>query len=377
MPIAREKLARLGKAGPRQRRPLHDRPQVPHPRNRLARQAAVARRGLAGPRARRVRHRGTPAPGARRWASRDTRSSSSRFEGGDADPDEVARWSSPLLRTHAGVRRGRGHLGRRAAARRMYAWAIEHSTGFEPAAPSAASTASTTQVRRRRAGRAARAVPQRGSSRSCSPWPRPTSRSRSRAPTRLPIWSATRHHTPKEGPPRRGLRPLAGDRARRELTLDIAPEPDPTEPRGADRTRRDLDPDRQAPEPRPRRTSFDLFVESFNVSVEGLDCIVLDPPVLLRLRPLLPGDRGHGRLSSVLRRLPPTTTGRSSARSDADRLGYEVISQVPRPAPTTRSSASGVLDIHTDFSRAARARARPDPLRASTSSATRADPRLP
>ena len=182
--------------GPRRRRPLHDRPEVPHPRGRLARQAALARQDFAGPQARGVRHRARPhlgREGGRRRARGARRVPPERRR----RPGRGRALVEPLLRSHAGDRRGRGHLGRRAAAHaRCTPGRSSTRTASSPAAPSAASTTSTTPSPPcRRAGLAARAVPQRRVRVPAVGGARPTSRSRSRAPTRSrsgPTTSTTR-----------------------------------------------------------------------------------------------------------------------------------------------------------------------------------------
>ncbi len=94
-PIAREKLARLGQAKTATTEAAHERRrQVPDPRDRLAREAAVARQDARRAASSTRATSSTPAAGARRSASRATRSWSSRSQRGGADPDEVARWSS-------------------------------------------------------------------------------------------------------------------------------------------------------------------------------------------------------------------------------------------------------------------------------------------
>ena len=91
--------------------------RVPHARDRLARQAALARQDLAGASARRRRHRARPLLGreGRRRRPRGARRVPPERE---RRPGRGRPLVEPLLPATAGIGRGRGRLGRRAAAQR-------------------------------------------------------------------------------------------------------------------------------------------------------------------------------------------------------------------------------------------------------------------
>jgi 5-methyltetrahydropteroyltriglutamate--homocysteine methyltransferase len=85
------------------------------------------------------------------------------------------------------------------------------------------------------------------------------------------VWSYDEHHTPKEGRLGAGYGRRQEIEARRELTLDIArnlirPNLEALIALGADWIQID------EPGASTEADELDLFVESFNVSVEGLDC---------------------------------------------------------------------------------------------------------
>ena len=128
----------------------------------------------------------------------------------------------------------------------------------------------------------------------------------------LAVWSYDEHYVPKEGRLGGGL--VASGRGRGAPRADARhrAEHHPPEPRGADRPRREVDPDRRAGRVdrggRARRLRRELQRVRRRARLH-----LLDPPLLLRLRPLLPGNRGDERLPPVLRRLRELRHAASSA----------------------------------------------------------------
>ena len=162
----------------------------------------------------------------------------------------------------------------------------------------------------------------------------------------IAVWSYDEHHLPKEGRLGGGLSRKDEVEARRELTLDIArnlirPNLEALIELGATWIQID------EPGASTEEDELDIFVESFNVSVEGLEAACSRRTSASRLRPLLPRDRGNERLSPVPRRLCELRH-REFGTSAADRPGYEVISRW-RDLPYDPILGLGVLDIHTDF----------------------------
>ena len=220
----------------------------------------------------------------------------------DADPDEVARWSSRYcvrLQESAGVEVIWDGEQLRSE---MYAWAIEHSNGFEPRG-TVRSFDNKYYSKSAAVGPVGLREPYHNEEFSFL-------QSVAKAELKIPItgaytlavWSLRRAPHAEGGPPRRRLRPLAGDRGAARADARHRAQPDPPEPRGADRPRRDLDPDRRAGRLDRGRRARPLRRE-LQRQRRGARLHVLDAPLLLRLRPLLPGDRGHERLPPVLRRL--------------------------------------------------------------------------
>ena len=184
----------------------------------------------------------------------------------------------------------------------MYAWAIEHAKGFEPRG-TVRSFDNKYYSKSAAVGPVGLAMPYHNDEFSLL---QSVAKHQLKIPVTgaytLAVWSYDEHHTPKEGRLGAGYGRSKEIEARRELTLDIARNlirPNLEALIGLGATWIQID----EPGASTEEDELDLFVESFNVSVEGPRLHVLDAPLLLRLRPLLPGDRGHGRLPPVLRRL--------------------------------------------------------------------------
>ena len=231
----------------------------------------------------------------------------------ERDPDEIARWSSRYclrLQESAGVDVIWDGEQQRSE---MYAWAIAHSNGFEPRG-TIRSFDNKYYSKSAAVGPVSLREPYHNDEFSFL-------QSAAKHELKIPItgaytlavWSYDEHHLPEDGPPRR--RPLPTGRGRRPARADARhrAEHHPAEPRGADRARRDVDPDRRAGRVDRGGRARHLRRELQRLR-RGARLLLLDPSLLLGLRPLLPGDRGHGRLPAVLRRLRELRHDASSAR---------------------------------------------------------------
>ena len=118
----------------------------------------------------------------------------------------------------------------------------------------------------------------------------------------LAVWSYDEHYGSAAEQARRRLAARGGDRRPARVRARHRPQHHQAEPRGADRARGGVDPDRRAGRVhgagRARGVRGELQRER-----RGARLLLLDPPLLLGLRPLLPRHRGHERLPSVLRRV--------------------------------------------------------------------------
>jgi 5-methyltetrahydropteroyltriglutamate--homocysteine methyltransferase len=162
----------------------------------------------------------------------------------------------------------------------------------------------------------------------------------------LAIWSYDEHYAPKAG----RLGAPAGRRreieARREFALDIArnlirPNLEALIALGADWIQ--IDEPGASTEP----DELEVFVESFNASVEGLDCLFSthlcfsDYDLFF---PAIEGMSGCGQYAVGFANYDTRELG----ASDADRPGYRVIRKF-RDLAYRPALGLGVLDIHTDF----------------------------
>ena len=116
------------------------------------------------------------------------------------------------------------------------------------------------------------------------------------------------------GPPRRRLVPNRRGRGSPRADARHRAQHHPADDRGPDRSRGEMDPDRRAGRlhggGRARRVRREL--QRLGRGARGRH--VLDASLLLRLRPLLPRDRGHERLPPVLRRLRELRHARARVR---------------------------------------------------------------
>ena len=162
----------------------------------------------------------------------------------------------------------------------------------------------------------------------------------------LAVWSYDEHYAPHRGglgsPPSR-----QGElEARREFTLDIAknlirPNLEALIALGA----RWIQIDEPGASTEP--DELDIFVESFNVSVDGLDCFFSTHLCFSDYDLFFPSIEGmHGCRQFCVGFANYDT--RELGTSGADRPGYEVISKW-RDLPYEPILGLGVLDIHSDF----------------------------
>ena len=162
----------------------------------------------------------------------------------------------------------------------------------------------------------------------------------------LAIWSYDEHHTPKEGRLGAGYGRSQEIEARRELTLDIARNlirPNLEALIGLGATWIQID----EPGASTEADELDLFVESFNVSVEGLDCMFSTHLCFSDYDLFFPAIEGMGGCRQYCVGFA-NYDRRELGTSGADRPGYEVISKF-RDLPYDPILGLGVLDIHTDF----------------------------
>ena len=162
----------------------------------------------------------------------------------------------------------------------------------------------------------------------------------------LAVWSYDEHHTPKEGRLGAGYGRKQEIEARRELTLDIArniirPNLEALIGLGADWIQID------EPGASTEADELDLFVESFNVSVEGLDCFFSTHLCFSDYDLFFPAIEGMSGCRQYCVGFA-NYDSRELGTTAADRPGYEVISKF-RDLPYEPILGLGVLDIHTDF----------------------------
>ena len=189
----------------------------------------------------------------------------------ERDPDEIARWSSRYclrLQESAGVDVIWDGEQQRSE---MYAWAIAHSNGFEPRG-TIRSFDNKYYSKSAAVGPVSLGEPYHNDEFSFL-------KSAAKHELKIPItgaytlavWSYDEHHLPKTGRLGGGLSRQDEVEARRELTLDIArniirPNLEALIDLGATWIQID------EPGASTEEDELDIFVESFNVSVEGLDC---------------------------------------------------------------------------------------------------------
>jgi 5-methyltetrahydropteroyltriglutamate--homocysteine methyltransferase len=264
----------------------------------------------------------------------------------ERDPDEIARWSSRYclrLQESAGVDVVWDGEQQRSE---MYAWAIAHSNGFEPRG-TIRSFDNKYYSKSAAVGPVSLREPYHNDEFSFLG-------SAAKHDLKIPItgaytlavWSYDEHHLPKTGRLGGGLSRRDEVDARRELTLDIArniirPNLEALIALGATWIQID------EPGASTEEDELDIFVESFNVSVEGLDCFFSTHLCFSDYNlffPAIEGMAGCRQYCVGFANYDTTELGTSGA----ERPGYEVISKW-RDLPYDPILGLGVLDIHTDF----------------------------
>jgi 5-methyltetrahydropteroyltriglutamate--homocysteine methyltransferase len=162
----------------------------------------------------------------------------------------------------------------------------------------------------------------------------------------LAIWSYDEHYGPRSGRLGAGVSRAGEIRARREFALDIA--------------RNLIRPNLQAlidlgarwiqidePGASTEADELEIFVESFNVSVEGLDCFFSTHLCFSDYDLFFPAIEAMSGCRQYCVGFANYDT-RELGTSDAARPGYTVIKRF-RDLPHRPILGLGVLDIHTDF----------------------------
>ena len=265
----------------------------------------------------------------------------------ERDPDEIARWASKYcvrLQESAGVDVIWDGEQQRSE---MYGWAIAHSNGFEPRG-TVRSFDNKYYLKSAATGPVSLAEPYHNEEFSFL-------QSAAKHDLKIPItgaytlavWSYDEHHLPKEGRLGGGLSRADEVAARRELTLDIArniirPNLEALIDLGAKWIQID------EPGASTEEDELDVFVESFNVSVEGLEGCMFSTHLCFSdydlFFPAIEGMSGCRQYCVGFANYDTRELGTSTA----ERPGYEVISKW-RDLPYDPILGLGVLDIHTDF----------------------------
>lgn len=162
----------------------------------------------------------------------------------------------------------------------------------------------------------------------------------------LAIWSYDEFYSPAKGRLGAGVSRRDEIRARREFALDLArnlirPNLQALIDLGAEWIQID------EPGASTEADELELFVESFNVSVEGLDCFFSTHLCFSDYDLFFPAIEAMSGCRQYCVGFANYDT-RKLGRSAADRPGYEVIAKF-RDLPHEPILGLGVLDIHTDF----------------------------
>jgi 5-methyltetrahydropteroyltriglutamate--homocysteine methyltransferase len=265
---------------------------------------------------------------------------------GGAPKDEVARWSSRYcvrLLESAGLDVVYDGEQQRSE---MYAWAIDHANGFEPRGI-VRSFDNKYYSKSAVTGPISLAKPYHNEE---FEFLQSIAASRLKIPVTgaytLAIWSYDEHYAPKQGAlgePAGRAKEIA---ARREFALDIArnlirPNLEALIELGADWIQ--IDEPGASTEP----DELEVFVESFNASVEGLDCFFSTHLCFSEYNLFFPAIEGMSGCRQYAVGFANYDT-RDLGTSDDDRPGYHVIRKF-RDLSYQPILGLGVLDIHTDF----------------------------
>ena len=228
----------------------------------------------------------------------------------------------------------------------MYAWAIAHANGFEPRGI-VRSFDNKYYSKSAATGPVSLREPYHNDEFS---FLQSVAKARLKIPITgaytLAIWSYDEHHTPKEGRLGAGYGRKQEIEARRELTLDIArnlirPNLEALIGLGADWIQID------EPGASTEADELDLFVESFNVSVEGLECFFSTHLCFSDYDLFFPAIEGMSGCRQYCVGFANYDSRELGTKAE-DRPGYEVITKF-RDLPYDPILGLGVLDIHTDY----------------------------
>jgi 5-methyltetrahydropteroyltriglutamate--homocysteine methyltransferase len=265
---------------------------------------------------------------------------------GGADPDEVARWSSRYcvrLQESAGVEVIWDGEQLRSE---MYAWAIEHATGFESRG-TVRSFDNKYYSKSAAVGPVGLREPYHNDEFS---FLKSAAKHRLKIPVTgaytLAIWSYDEFYGPREGRLGAGESRSTTIEARREFALDLArnlirPNLQALIDLGAEWIQID------EPGASTEADELELFAESFNVSVEGLDCTFSTHLCFSDYDLFFPAIEAMTECRQYCVGFA-NYDSRELGTKAQDRPGYHVISKF-RDLPYEPALGLGVLDIHTDF----------------------------
>jgi 5-methyltetrahydropteroyltriglutamate--homocysteine methyltransferase len=262
------------------------------------------------------------------------------------DADEVARWASRYalrLQESAGLEVVWDGEQQRTE---MYAWSVAHANGFEPRG-TVRSWDNKYWSKSAVTGPISLREPYHNAEFS---FLKEHAQAKLKIPVTgaytLAVWSYDEHYAPKSGRLGRGVGRRTEIDARREFTLDIArnlirPNLQALIDLGAEWIQID------EPGASTEADELDIFVESFNVSVEGLDCTFSTHLCFSDYELFFPAIEGMSGCRQYCVGFANYDT-RELGTSDDVRPGYHVIRRW-RDLPYEPILGLGVIDIHTDF----------------------------
>jgi 5-methyltetrahydropteroyltriglutamate--homocysteine methyltransferase len=262
------------------------------------------------------------------------------------DADEVARWASRYalrLQESAGLEVVWDGEQQRTE---MYAWSVAHANGFEPRG-TVRSWDNKYWSKSAVAGPISLREPYHNAEFS---FLKEHAQAKLKIPVTgaytLAVWSYDEHYAPKSGRLGHGVGRRTEIDARREFTLDIArnlirPNLQALIDLGAEWIQLD------EPGASTEADELDIFVESFNVSVDGLDCMFSTHLCFSDYELFFPAIEGMSGCRQYCVGFANYDT-RELGTSDDVRPGYHVIRRW-RDLPYEPILGLGVIDIHTDF----------------------------
>jgi 5-methyltetrahydropteroyltriglutamate--homocysteine methyltransferase len=264
----------------------------------------------------------------------------------ERDPDEVARWSSRYalrLQESAGLDWVWDGEQQRSE---MYAWAVAHANGFEPRG-NVRSWDNKYWLKSAVTGEISLREPYHDDE---FRFLREHAQAKLKVPVTgaytLAVWSYDERYGPRSGRLGHGIGRAQELEARREFTLDLArnlirPNLQALIDLGAEWIQ--VDEPGASTEP----DELDVFVESFNVSVEGLDCLFSTHLCFSDYDLFFPAIEGMSGCRQYCVGFA-NYDAREPGTSEDARPGYHVIRRF-RDLPYEPALGVGVLDIHTDF----------------------------